>query len=48
MLKNILQLLADNRDEVPIHGLAKVKEWEDNPSDDIPGTAGDTYPFSYS
>jgi hypothetical protein len=32
-----------------IQGLEKVKEWEDNPSDDLlPGTTGDTYPGSYA
>jgi hypothetical protein len=47
MLKDHLQLLADNGDELAIQGLAKVKEWEDNPRDGLPGTAGDTYPGSY-
>jgi hypothetical protein len=28
--------------------LEKVKEWEDNPGDDVPGTTGDTYPGSYA
>jgi hypothetical protein len=30
-----------------IQGLAKIKEWEDNPSGNLPGTSGDTYPDSY-
>jgi hypothetical protein len=31
-----------------IQGLDKIKEWEDNPSDDLPGTTGDTYPGIYA
>jgi hypothetical protein len=30
-----------------IQGLAKIKEWEYNPSDDLPGTTGDTNLDSY-
>jgi hypothetical protein len=33
-------------DELAIQGLEKIKEWEDNPGDDLPGTTGDTYPDS--
>jgi hypothetical protein len=29
-----------------IQGLGKIKEWEDNTGDDLPGTTGDTYPDS--
>jgi hypothetical protein len=35
-------------DELAIQGLEKVKEWEDNLGDDLPGTTGDTYPGSYA
>jgi hypothetical protein len=48
LLKNHLQLLADKWEELAIKGLNKVKEWEDNPSDDLPGTTGDIYPGSYA
>jgi hypothetical protein len=44
LLKDHLQPLADKGDELAIQGLEKVKEWEDNLSDDLPGTTGDTYP----
>jgi hypothetical protein len=47
MLKEHLLQLAEKGDELAIQGLAKIKEWEDNPSDDLPGTTGDTYPGSY-
>jgi hypothetical protein len=48
LLKDHLQLLADKGGELAIQGLEKVKEWEDNPGDDLPGTTGDTYPGSYN
>jgi hypothetical protein len=48
LLKDHLQLLADKGDELDIQGLEKVEEWEDSPSDDLPGTTGDTYSGSYS
>jgi hypothetical protein len=48
MLKNHLQELADKGRELAIDGLDNIKIWENNPSDDIVGTTGDTYPGSYS
>jgi hypothetical protein len=48
MLKDRLQLLADNGDELAIQGVVKVKEWEESPSDDLSSTTGDTYPGNYS
>jgi hypothetical protein len=48
LLKDHLQLLADKGDELAIQGLEKVKEWEDNPSENLAGTTGDTYPGSYA
>jgi hypothetical protein len=47
LLKENLLQLAEKGDELAIQGLAKIKEWEDNPSEDLPGTTGDTYPDSY-
>jgi hypothetical protein len=47
LLKDHLQLLADKGDELAIQSLEKVKEWEDNSSDNLPGTTGDTNPNSY-
>jgi hypothetical protein len=44
LLKDHLLLLAEKGDELAIQGLEKVKEWEDNPGDYLPGTTGDTYP----
>jgi hypothetical protein len=44
LLKDHLLLLADKGDELAIQGLGKMKEWEDKPGDDLPGTTGDTYP----
>jgi hypothetical protein len=37
-----------NGDELAIQGLEKFKKWEENPSDDLPGTTGESYPGSYS
>jgi hypothetical protein len=48
LLKEHLLQLAEKQNELAIEGLDKVKEWEDNPSDDLPGTTGDTYPGSYA
>jgi hypothetical protein len=48
LLKDHLLLLAEKEDELAIQGLEKVKEWEDNQGDDLPGTTGDTYPSSYA
>jgi hypothetical protein len=48
MLKNHLQELADKGCELAIDGLDKIKIWENNPSDDLAGTTGDTNPGSYS
>jgi hypothetical protein len=47
LLKGHLLLLADKGDELAIQGLGKIKEWEDNPGDDLPCTTGDTYLDSY-
>jgi hypothetical protein len=47
LLKDHLLQLADKGDELSIQGLATLKEWEDNPSDDLPGPTGDTHPGSY-
>jgi hypothetical protein len=47
LLKEHLLQLVEKGDELAIQVLAKIKEWEDNPSDDLPGTMGDTYPGSY-
>jgi hypothetical protein len=46
LLKDHLLLLTDKGDELAIQGLGKIKKWEDNPVDDLPGTTGDTYPNS--
>jgi hypothetical protein len=46
LLKDHLLLLADKGDELAIQGLGKIKEWEANPGDGLPGTTGDTYPDS--
>jgi hypothetical protein len=48
MLKEHLQDLAQKGDELAIKGLEQIAEWESNPSDDLPGTTGDTYSGSYS
>jgi hypothetical protein len=48
LLKDHLQLLAEKGDKLAIQGLEKIKKWEDNPGDDLPGTTGDTYPGSYA
>jgi Integrase core domain/Integrase zinc binding domain len=47
MLNTHLQELADKGCELAIKAQEKIKEWENNPSDDLPGTTGDTYPDSY-
>jgi hypothetical protein len=47
LLKDHLLLLAEKTDELAIQGLEKTKEWEDNPSDDLPGTTGNNNPNSY-
>jgi hypothetical protein len=46
LLKDRLLLLADKGDDLAIQGIGKIKEWEDNPGDDLLGTTGDTYPDS--
>jgi hypothetical protein len=46
LLEDHLLLLADKGDELAIQGLVKIKEWEDNPGNDLAGTTGDTYPDS--
>jgi hypothetical protein len=48
MLKKYLRKLADKGCELAIDGSDKIKIWENNPSDDLAGTIGDTYPGSYS
>jgi hypothetical protein len=48
MLKNLLQELADKGCELAVDGLDKINVWENNPSDDLAGTTGDTYPGSCS
>jgi hypothetical protein len=48
MLKNHLQELADKGCELAIDGLDKIKIRENNPSDDLARTIGNTYPGSYS
>jgi hypothetical protein len=48
MLKTHLQELAEKGDELDIKGLEQIKEWEDNPGNDLPGTTGDSYADSYS
>jgi hypothetical protein len=40
MLKKHLQQLADKGCELAIAAQAKVKEWESNPSKDLPGATG--------
>jgi hypothetical protein len=47
LLKDHLLLLAAKGDELASQGLDKIKEWENNPGDDLPGTTGDTNPNSY-
>jgi hypothetical protein len=46
LLKDYQLLLADKGDELAIRGLEKIKEWEDNPGNDLPGITVDTYPDS--
>jgi hypothetical protein len=48
MLKEYLRQLADKGCELAIDGLDKIKMGENNPSDDLAGITGDTYPGSYS
>jgi hypothetical protein len=48
MLENHLRELADKGCELAIDGLDKIKIWENNPSDDLSGTIGNTYPGSHS
>jgi hypothetical protein len=43
MLKKHLQQLADKGCELAIEAQAKVKEWESNPSNGLPGATGNTY-----
>jgi hypothetical protein len=49
---NVLKInqheLAEKGDKFALKGVKQVKEWEENPSDDLPSTIGDTYPGSYS
>jgi hypothetical protein len=42
MLNKHLQQLADKGCELAIAAQAKVKEWESNPRDGLPGATGDT------
>jgi hypothetical protein len=44
LLKDHLLLLGDQGDALAIQGLRKIKEWEDNPGNDLPDSTGDTYP----
>jgi hypothetical protein len=48
MLNKHPQQLANTGCELAIEAQAKVKEWESNPGDGLPGTTGDTYADSHS
>jgi hypothetical protein len=47
MLNKYLQQLANKGCELAIEAQAKVKAWESNPGDGLPGTTGDTYADSH-
>jgi hypothetical protein len=47
MLNKQIKQLENKGYELAIEAQAKVKEWESNPGDGLPGTTGDSYEYSH-